>query len=145
MPGSHRRRSRRLINSLALSACAWAALAHGATWEWVASLDDKGSYLVVDSESLAKAGPHQKAWFRWVYTNWQPVSVAPAESDRRFYVMLELVYFNCSEHTAASTQAIYQDLNGRVVSSWDAPLERVRWTEVAPETIGEAQFKAACR
>jgi hypothetical protein len=128
-------------------ALALGGTASAATWMFVAQLDEDGGQLVIDVDGIARVNKLRKAWFKFENAKVERIPAAAPRTDPNelFYsVSLELKYFNCTERTMASAQAIYRSGAGEVVAGFTVKVLDMSWSEVAPETVGEEMLKLVC-
>ena len=99
----------------------------------------------VDTQSIRKIGPKVKIWTKWVHT--EPVEIKRTYPKKTYMVGKELSVFNCVERTTLTLRAIdYAEVDSLdVVRDASAPDIPSRYTEIAPETIGEIIFNFACK
>lgn len=120
-----------------------------ADWLYVTDLDSEGSHLLVDKDSIVRSGQLRKAWFKWSYVVTKAKSVpsyAKFPSGSGSYIeTLDLSYFNCAERTTATIQAIFRDKDGEVAGQTTLTVKEATFSEVAPETVGEAMLTLVCK
>jgi hypothetical protein len=106
-----------------------------------------GGTIAVDTSGIARAKGLRKAWFKSIYTKDQPISDGYAKpmSDRFSYrESVELYFFNCAERTMATAQSILRGADSKTVGTFEQASPFLHYSEVAPETIGEAMLETVC-
>ena len=101
--------------------------------------------LYVDTQSARKSGAKAKVWLKWIHA--EPVEVEYSQPRKTYKVEKALAIYNCAERTTLTLQVIdYAEIDGgEVVFNASAPDSPGRYTEVAPETIGESILNFVCR
>jgi hypothetical protein len=111
-------------------------------WREVGQTDTARVY--VDTPSLRRTLPNVKVWLMWTYTKSQQTSDA---SKKHFLSEKNLSIYNCTERSYATIQVIRysdSDASGSVVKSYSTPEHMARYSEVAPDTIGEIILEYVC-
>ena len=119
------------------------AVAHSANWVSIGGNDEVTVY--VDTESMRRTGVTARTWLKWQWTKPQEV---PGRYPAKTYLFeKQLQISNCKEGTLAVAQGIrYVDLDGNeVVDSYALEEKSWKFSEAAPETIGESLVKFACK
>lgn len=134
---------------LALTAGLASPCSDAADWLKFTEIAPSGSYVEIDSASIAQA-PYErkKAWFRWTYSKPQRIGEAIPKAEPQVTVYsssVTLVHFNCAEHTQATMQSILYGPNGNVVGSYTLSSWQATWSEFAPDTIGEMMHNLVCK
>lgn len=115
-------------------------------WQYLADVGTDGSSLIFDAQSKAVSGAYKKAWFKWIYAKDMPLADNVKSDPAAFFykTSLDLSYFNCAERSSVTTQAIYYDKDGKVVGGFTLQVKDARWSEVAPDTLGETMLNTVC-
>ncbi len=114
-----------------------------ANWVDVAGNDEVTVF--VDTESVRKNGTRVKTWLKW---KWQkPQDVPGAYPLRTYQSEKQLQVSDCRNGTLAIAQGIRYagPDDGDVVDSYTIEERGWKFSEAAPETIGETLVKFACK
>lgn len=109
-------------------------------WEFVGVA--KGLTVEVEKQSLTRDGAVVKAWTRAVYDPAETEGAATFKSDKRLYL------FNCTKRLMAlkqSTTFSDADFSGAVGEAVNVPDPLLSWSEVAPDSVGEAILQFVCK
>lgn len=133
--------SRMLCGLLIFAAC---STSHASNWIQAAG-DNNGTSIWLDTMSVHFAGSHAKAWLMFDYQTDQTIQgTYPAKSARS---LKELDLFNCDQGTSVTVQVLWTSMTngaGEVVYSNSIPPETARYTDVVPDSVGEAILNAVC-
>lgn len=111
--------------------------------EWKNISSTEAVEVQIDEQSIALSkNSLRKAWAEYIYTNGQTRGVL----GKKYFRMLELSLFNCSERTVGISQQVFYENRGggAVVDSAVTPLSAVNMNDVVPGTIGESQLDFVC-
>ena len=114
-----------------------------ANWVDVAGNDEVAVF--VDTESIRKGGTRVKAWLKW---KWQkPQDVPGAYPAKTYQSEKQLQVSDCKNGTIAIAQGVrYAGPDGGdVVDSYTIAERDGKFSEAAPETIGESLIKFVCK
>ena len=132
---------------LPLTAALCVAIVHlpvrAANWVDVAGNDEVTVF--VDTESARKSGTRVKTWLKW---QWQkPQDVPGAYPAKTYQSEKQLQVSDCKNGTLAIAQGIRYagPDDGDVVHSYTIEERAWKFSEAAPETIGETLLKFACK
>jgi hypothetical protein len=111
---------------------------------WVETASSSNMFVFADAKSLRRSGSTVRVWMKWVMKSPEEIQAFP---KRTYMVEKSLVVFNCARRTSAVLQSIrYEDVEQTVLVDTRAfPASPAAFTEVAPETLGEANLEFACR
>jgi hypothetical protein len=112
--------------------------------EWLLIEPGQCRRVFVNPESISTKGAYRKAWFRMDYEKDQYLHSDPSKGYRS---SKRLMYFNCQDRTVASVQAIFysEPLGvGALVGSESVDSASATFTDVAPETLGQAMPICVC-
>jgi len=127
----------------ATSLLAVSVQSHAANW---VSIGGNGTTeAFIDKQSLRRTGQKVKVWSKWEYS--EPMEVRASYSKKTYLASKELDIYDCSERTSLTTQ---QTLYGTpdmdsVVGSFSSPDFPHLYSEVVPDSIGEAILEFACK
>ena len=113
--------------------------------KWVSVAGNEEVTVYVDMESIRRTGAKAKTWLKWQWTKPQEV---PGKYPTKTYVFeKQLQISDCKQGTLAIAQGIrYADPDGNdVVDSYASDEKAWKFSEAAPETIGESLIKFACK
>ena len=116
---------------------------HAANWVDVAGNDEVTVF--VDTESARKSGGRVRTWLKW---RWQkPQDVPGAYPAKTYQSEKQLQVSDCKNGTLAIAQGIRYSGpdDGDVVDSYTVEERAWKFSEAAPETIGETVIKFACK
>lgn len=133
---------RAVIACVAITA---ACNAFGSNWIQVGRSSDGTSTIFVDASSIAFSGGHAKAWF--LNDNMYSLDAPTPYSATRYVSNKTLALFDCDQRTSAVTQTVYYDDHnggGKVVWSWSVPPAKAAYSDVIPDTLGEAMLDSVC-
>lgn len=125
--------------------CGITVAAHAANWAPVEGAANKTLSLYVDLSSIKFLGTHAKAWF--MFDNLYSIDVPGTLPAQRYLSEKQLELFDCSQNTSGTTQAIYYEGrygSGDVKWSGSTNPASVSYTDVIPDTVGEAMLKSVC-
>ncbi|MGB7196073.1 MAG: surface-adhesin E family protein [Collimonas pratensis] len=113
-------------------------------WQQITSTET--SVIAVDKQSIttSKGFRNRKAWITYDSTVAKLTTGYPAKP---YFSMVQLEYFDCSERTAAAVQQIAysgQTRTGEIVKVLNIPLSAAEFTEVVPDSVGEATLAYVC-
>lgn len=114
-----------------------------ANWVDVGGSDEVTVF--VDTESIRRNGTRVKTWLKW---KWQNPQVVPGAYPAKTYQSeKQLQVSDCKNGSLAIAQGIrYSDPDdGDVVDSYSIEERAWKFSEAAPETIGESLIKFACK
>lgn len=121
----------------ALCLVAFAVPAAAANWEPFFRGGGKTIYYI-DSASVAQeAAGLRKAWVRAVYDE------PRQEPEGKAGYSVALIAIKCPERKMSQRQVTTHSPDGSALSSSKLPIDD--WTEVAPETMGEALYDRVCK
>ncbi|WP_157639452.1 surface-adhesin E family protein [Burkholderia ubonensis] len=113
-------------------------------WRYLSSTEN--TTVSLDVQSVHFKGAVAKAWILSDYD--------PPTTLQRGYTSLSassskaLYFFDCDSDTSAVAEYVYasgKGGNGAVVESWNIPSsQRLEFSEVVPDSIGEAMLRAVC-
>jgi hypothetical protein len=117
--------------------------AMAANWVEVAGSDSVT--VSVDKDSMRKVGTKVKTWLKWEWT--KPQDVSNTYPSKTYKTEKQLQVSDCANGTLAIAQGIQYstDSNGEVVNSYTFDERAWRFSEAAPETIGESILRFACK
>ena len=116
---------------------------HAANWIDVGGNDEVTVY--VDTDSIRRNGSRVKTWLKW---NWQNPQNIPSTYPIKTYLSeKQLQVSDCKNGTLAIAQGIrYAALDDTdLVDSYTVEERAWKFSEAAPETIGESLIKFACK
>jgi hypothetical protein len=117
--------------------------AEAATWLDIAGNDEVTVY--VDTTSIRRTGLRVKTWLKW---HWVKPQEVPNSFPLKTYLSeKQLQVSDCRDLTLAVAQGIrYAAIDERdIVSSYTFDERSWRFSEAAPETIGESIVRYACK
>jgi hypothetical protein len=118
--------------------------AHASDWQVVASAEKMT--VLIDKNSMARAGKYKKAWFQYSYDVDQAGNSSTSFKIYRSTKTLE--YFDCEEHTSAQVQVAYYSAifgAGDFLGSIAVKPQAASFTEVIPDTVGEVLLEFVCK
>jgi hypothetical protein len=133
----------KLVITVALCVATLHLPARAANWVDVAGNDEVT--VLVDTESVRKSGTRVKTWLKW---KWQkPQDVPSAYPVKTYQSEKQLQVSDCKNGTLAIAQGIRYagPDDGDVVDSYTIEERAWKFSEAAPETIGETLIKFACK
>ncbi|WP_152036590.1 surface-adhesin E family protein [Burkholderia pyrrocinia] len=136
---------RQLRGAAACISLAAACNTFAANWVEIGRSSDGTATVLLDVTSVAFSGGHAKAWF--LQDNMYSLDVPGTYVNTRYVSDKALVLFNCDQRTSAATQTVYYDDhrgNGKVVWSWSTPPATAAYSDIVPDTIGEAMLESVC-
>ncbi len=116
-----------------------ASMASAAEWQYVA--EGGNATVEIDASSLRRDGDKVKVWSRWTYS---PRREVPGEYLKYADRSVELSIYKCAARMVQSLQITYHDAAGTVVSSRSYTERAADYSEIAPDSIGEAILNVAC-
>lgn len=118
-------------------------IAHSAKWVSVGGNDEVTVY--VDTDSMRRVGTKAKTWLKWDWT--KPQELPGTSLSKTYQFEKQLQISDCRDLTLAIAQGIrYADREGNeVVDSYAVDGKAWKFSEPAPETIGESLVKFACK
>ncbi len=122
----------------------WLSIAfvgHAYAANWTKLQDNKHARLLLDKQSIATSGKHQKAWVKIDYKTLQTNMQYP---DKNYNNAKLLWYFKCDEQQSATAQ-VYQLLDEELVFSAAIDIKRARFLEPVPETEVDIAMHYVCR
>ena len=121
----------------------FSTLATSATWVVVG--DNDSVVVFVDKDSIRRNGSRVKSWLKWQWT--QPAEIPNSYPTKKYQSEKQLQVSDCANNTLAIAQGImYSDATGdEVVESYTIAERAWKFSEAAPETIGESIIKFVCR
>lgn len=114
--------------------------------EWKHLLSSGKTTILFDAESIVPSGKFRKGWFIFNYDDDQ-VGLA-ITGNKKYRSTKTLEYFVCDERVNATIQSLYYADTlgtGAYVGGYNVQPLKAEFTEVAPDTIGEAQWKLVCK
>ncbi|MCS0615190.1 hypothetical protein NX783_20820 [Massilia kyonggiensis] len=99
---------------------------------------------MIDLETVARSKGYVKAWTMTTYWSEQTTRSYPIVKYRS---VKELSYFNCGDRTAFTAQAVYYEREageGEVRHSVIDSIATSKFSEVVPDSVGEANLRTAC-
>ena len=117
--------------------------ARAANWVEVGGSDEVTVF--VDTDSIRRNGTRVKTWLKW---KWQkPQDVPGANPVRTYQFEKQLQVSDCKNGTLAIVQGIRYagPDDGDAVDSYTIEERGWKFSEAAPETIGESLVKFACK
>jgi hypothetical protein len=117
--------------------------AMAANWVEVAGSDSVT--VSVDKDSMRKVGTKVKTWLKWEWV--KPQDVPNMYPSKTYKTEKQLQVSDCANGTLAIAQGVQYstDGNGEVVNSYTFDERAWRFSEAAPETIGESILRFACK
>jgi hypothetical protein len=112
---------------------------------WIEVAAGSTTTVFADRVSIRREGARVKVWTKWIFSDERKVEYLV---DKTYRSQKSLDIYNCANRTSATLQAIYyaeSDASGDVVDSSSWPESRVRFSELAPETVGESILEYVCR
>lgn len=116
------------------------AAAPEASWQYLAETSD-GALVSVRTGSISRSGKYRKAWFQWINKEEASIPDAAYRTNRSavtYKSSKELTFFDCTERTYTTVQAIYYSANSDPVATYQVEVEKSLFAEGAPDTIAEA-------
>lgn len=116
--------------------------AHATNWLDIGGNDSVA--VKIDTDSVRRSGNRVKTWLKWEWTTPQPIGAAYLG---KFYKEeKQLQVSDCANKTLAVAQGIQYsaDGSGVVVNSYSFEERQWKFSEAAPETIGETIIGFAC-
>lgn len=111
-------------------------------WVYVGGNDDVDAF--VDKQSLRRTGSKVKAWVRVNYSTPRD----SGDSKKKFQSAVSLSMHNCADRTSSTLQvAQYSSIGGTGETVWSMTCEDKpsTYSDVIPETIGEAVLEYVCK
>ena len=117
--------------------------ARAANWVEVAGNDSVT--VSVDKDSMRKVGTKLRTWLKWEWV--KPQEVPNTYPSKTYKTEKQLQVSDCANGTLAIAQGVQYstDSNGEVVNSYNFDERAWRFSEAAPETIGESILLFACK
>jgi hypothetical protein len=107
-------------------------------WTQVASADDLA--VEVHPGRLSRdADGMIRGWERTKYK-----TPRRAKNGKTYVSVMVQTRYDCDARRSMSTRGIHYDRSGGVVISWTVPTYDQEWTEVVPESVGEAVLDEVC-
>lgn len=118
------------------------ANANAANWVEIAGND--AVVVSVDTDSLRRTGAKVKSWLQWQWS--RPIDVPNTYPVKYYKLEKQLQVSDCKVNTLAIAQGVrYADLSGsEIVDSYTIEEKFWKFSEPAPETIGESIIKYVC-
>lgn len=113
--------------------------------KWVEVGGSESVTVFVDKDSLRRNGNRVKSWLKWEWS--KPVDVPNVFPVKFYQLERQLQVSDCQSNMLAIAQGIrYVDSTGNeVVDSYTFSEKQWRFTEAAPETLGESIIKFVCK
>ena len=119
--------------------------ANAATWVAIHKFDEQGFRLSIDTDSITQEGVLRKAWVRWEYIKPQLLPRSSTEEPELYFVeTLELSYYHCQQRKSALSRIIHRGSDGKAVSNLARTTEELKYSEEAPDSLGEMMLEAVC-
>ena len=112
---------------------------------WVDAGGNDSISVYVDTQSLRRSGAKVKVWTKWVYAKpWEVKGSYPAKT---YQSSKQLSVYHCEERTTVTLQITrYVDSETAEVADDASGADMAsRYSEVAPDTIGESLLEFACQ
>ena len=128
---------------LALAISVVSLPAHAANWVDVAGNDEVTVF--VDTESIRRVGNRVRTWLKWKWA--KPQAVPGSYPSKTYQSEKQLQVSDCKDRTLAIAQGIRYAApdDGDVVDSYTIEEKAWKFSEAAPETIGETLIRFACK
>ena len=112
---------------------------------WVEIGGNDAVSVKVDKDSMRRIGSRVKTWLKWEWTNQQEVD--GTYPKKTYKIEKQLQISDCTNRTLAVAQGIQYatDESGDIVNSYTVNEKQWRFSEAAPETIGETILQFACK
>lgn len=112
---------------------------------WVEVGGNESVTVLVDKDSLRRNGSKVKSWLKWEWV--KPVEIPNVFPVKLYLLERQLQVSDCQSNLLAIAQGIrYADATGNeVVDSYTLEEKQWRFTEAAPETLGESIIKFVCK
>ncbi len=120
----------------------WQFPSDAATWVEIGRTSE--ATVFIDIDSVRKAGNRVKSWQKWNWT--KPQYITNSYPTKSYLAEKSLQVSECQNRTTAVLERVfYTELDYRVIVDSATVDERsARFSEVVPETIGEAISNFAC-
>ncbi|MCA8203743.1 hypothetical protein LGM71_22080 [Burkholderia sp. AU33545] len=138
-------KTEQLRSAVACISLATAFNAIASNWIEIGRSSDGTATVSLDAVSMAFSGSHAKAWF--LQDNMYSLDVPGSYAGTRYVSDKALVLFDCEQRTSAAAQTVYYDDHngsGKVVWSWSTPPAKAMYSDVVPDTLGEAMLESVC-
>jgi hypothetical protein len=112
---------------------------------WVEVGGSENVTVFADRLSIRRNGARVRVWTKWRFATAREIEFY---RDKKYRSEKSLDVYNCANRTSATVQTIYYaeaDAGGEVVDARSVPEARAGFTDLAPETMGEAIFTFVCR
>jgi hypothetical protein len=112
--------------------------------DWHSISENPEISVSVDKQSISTSGSWRKAWVSYTYGS--PLKVSDY-TTKTYQSIKNLSAFNCQDRTSASMQSVLysgQYGNGDSVSSYVVPKNKLDFSDVVPDTHGEAILNFVC-
>ena len=112
---------------------------------WVEIGGNDAVTVKVDKDSMRRIGNRVKTWLKWEWA--KPQDVEGTYPTKTYKVEKQLQISDCTNGTLAIAQGIQYaaDDSGDVANSYIINEKQWRFSEAAPETIGESILQFACK
>jgi hypothetical protein len=111
-----------------------------AEWVEIDSSDSNGGYTAhVDPDTIRRKGDLVKMWYLFDYKTQQTMRNGSYLSERA------QGQFDCAEERFRLLALMYSSGNMGIGNTIYTDLNEGKWAPVAPKSIGEVMWKAACR
>ena len=117
---------------------------YAAASDWFLIAKGNDSIVFVDKSSISSKDKYLKAWLIWDYTGPKKMEYYPYKEYRS---TKSLYYLDCSSNSIAISQSVNYLGNfgaGESVDSYSQDISKLKFSDVAPDTIGETILKYVC-
>lgn len=112
--------------------------------EWIVVGGNSKVETSVDIQSLRRSGEKIKVWIKWIYE--EPNEAEGIYPRKMYQSAKSLSIYNCAENSSITIQDIlYSEKGGgEVIKSVTVTEAKARYSEVVPDSIGEAILQYVC-